>query len=760
MESQPPQVEKSDVNEEKKLIEDKKQRAKKIVTQVFCQLTKGCGREFCTNKDCASNKMKFKDRNLTEKEALKIAIQFVKTMGSDSNKIKLCPSATIPKTIQIEELAQLSEATKEDFEKRFLEVFSSPFTLSFSFLKDREIYLKTDTHNIDFDKLSEFYKIFDAKFDEEERLKLFTTAGENFVDSFKKESKDIEEPWILRSFLINFENPDLMSPSFESIIDRIAYMLESQLNKKNIDSHLKEVLQGSDQEFIMEELKEDMTVHETYKIQSDILVYWLSKLDKERFLDHIRKFQNILSINIFNESFNSENVLEFLDTLESQESRAFIRLLSLLDIYHGANVNKEPEDQINYLEFNNDGFNKEMCLDVDLGGHYEVWVRAMNFCDRNDVPFRKYEVTTFCNYPWLLDTTAKGEIMMTEAKIYMQQMADEELANIFIQGLSSQNPGINNADMIYLQFKVRRDFIIEDTLNNLIREGINLKKQLKVEFEGELGQDEGGVQKEFFQILVRDLFKPEYTMFNYFKDSKLVWFNGETFESNIKFELIGVLMGLAIYNGVILDIHFPVACYKKLLNIEPTLDDIKELDPSTGKSLQYILDCDSPTLQDDLYMTFIYEYEVFGENKTEALKENGANIFVSQENKQEYVELLIDFIFNKSIENQFEAFSRGFHKACGGDALTLFRPEELQKLICGSQKLDFEAMMKETRYDGFEGEEEVLNWFWDILIDEFNEEQQKKFLFFCTGCAKAPVSGLESIGFIIVKNGEDDEKLP
>lgn len=35
--------------------------------------------------------------------------------------------------------------------------------------------------------------------------------------------------------------------------------------------------------------------------------------------------------------------------------------------------------------------------------------------------------------------------------------------------------------------------IIEDTLNCLISEYINFKKPLKVEFEGELGVDEGGV---------------------------------------------------------------------------------------------------------------------------------------------------------------------------------------------------------------------------------------------------------------------------
>lgn len=69
-------------------------------------------------------------------------------------------------------------------------------------------------------------------------------------------------------------------------------------------------------------------------------------------------------------------------------------------------------------------------------------------------------------------------------------------------------------------------------------------------------------------------------------------------------------------------------------------------------------------------------------------------------------------------------------------------------------------MKRETRYDGYEGDEEVIEWFWDILLNELTYEQQKRFLFFCTGCDKAPVAGLESIQFIIMKHGDEDEKLP
>ena len=39
---------------------------------------------------------------------------------------------------------------------------------------------------------------------------------------------------------------------------------------------------------------------------------------------------------------------------------------------------------------------------------------------------------------------------------------------------------------------------------------LDLKKQLYVEFEGEQGIDEGGVSKEFFQLIVEEIFNPDY----------------------------------------------------------------------------------------------------------------------------------------------------------------------------------------------------------------------------------------------------------
>lgn len=88
---------------------------------------------------------------------------------------------------------------------------------------------------------------------------------------------------------------------------------------------------------------------------------------------------------------------------------------------------------------------------------------------------------------------------------------------------------------MYLVLQVRREEILSDTLRQVrpstpcappalrqrslcatalaqissVRKQ-DFKKPLKVRFLGEEGIDEGGVQKEFFQVLLRQLFDPAY----------------------------------------------------------------------------------------------------------------------------------------------------------------------------------------------------------------------------------------------------------
>ena len=82
-----------------------------------------------------------------------------------------------------------------------------------------------------------------------------------------------------------------------------------------------------------------------------------------------------------------------------------------------------------------------------------------------------------------------------------------------------------------LFLKVSRDNLINQTLNQLVYNEHNLRVPLKVAFIGEEGIDEGGISKEFFQLIIKQLFDPAFSMFIYDEEFHYYWINPNTLES-------------------------------------------------------------------------------------------------------------------------------------------------------------------------------------------------------------------------------------
>jgi hypothetical protein len=76
------------------------------------------------------------------------------------------------------------------------------------------------------------------------------------------------------------------------------------------------------------------------------------------------------------------------------------------------------------------------------------------------------------------------------------------------------------------------------------------------------------------------------------QESRTYWFNASTLEAEDEFMLIGLVLGLAIYNGVLLDFPLPIALYRKLLGQQAGLRDLCDMDPTLGRSLNQLLDFD------------------------------------------------------------------------------------------------------------------------------------------------------------------------
>ena len=366
----------------------------------------------------------------------------------------------------------------------------------------------------------------------------------------------------------------------------------------------------------------------------------------------------------------------------------------------------------------------------------------------------------FCliSYIFLFDPASKNEIL----KIFNDQKQAHQILDSLnnIGGILPFNNNLDNPFTIFFILNIRRDNIIEDTLNAVSNPNINLQKPLKVKFVNEQGVDEGGVRKEFFMLLVRQLFDANYGMFNYNEKTRLFWFNYFSFEPKIKFELIGIILGLALFNNIILDVKFPLVIYKKLLGIELNLEDLKECDPDLYNTFTYLKNTKDENLKDILSMNFTVTLDKFGEKIVIPLKENGKNIYIDINNKDEYVSLYLDWYYNKSIEDYFKYFKNGFFRVFDKNLAKLLNAEDLELIICGTQNLDFNQLKIKAKYeDGYNKDSITIKHLWEIL-KEFNEEEKKKFLFFVTGCDRAPINGLGSLELTFSRWGPDSDKLP
>ncbi|XP_063463763.1 probable E3 ubiquitin-protein ligase HERC4 isoform X18 [Pan paniscus] len=396
---------------------------------------------------------------------------------------------------------------------------------------------------------------------------------------------------------------------------------------------------------------------------------------------------------------------------------------------------------------------------IDIRNDYINWVQQQAYgMDVNhgltelaDIP------VTICTYPFVFDAQAKTTLLQTDAVLQMQMAIDQahrqNVSSLFLPVIESVNP--------CLILVVRRENIVGDAMEVLRKtKNIDYKKPLKVIFVGEDAVDAGGVRKEFFLLIMRELLDPKYGMFRYYEDSRLIWFSDKTFEDSDLFHLIGVICGLAIYNFTIVDLHFPLALYKKLLKKKPSLDDLKELMPDVGRSMQQLLDYPEDDIEETFCLNFTITVENFGATEVKELVLNGADTAVNKQNRQEFVDAYVDYIFNKSVASLFDAFHAGFHKVCGGKVLLLFQPNELQAMVIGNTNYDWKELEKNTEYKGeYWAEHPTIKIFWEVF-HELPLEKKKQFLLFLTGSDRIPILGMKSLKLVIQSTGGGEEYLP
>lgn len=304
----------------------------------------------------------------------------------------------------------------------------------------------------------------------------------------------------------------------------------------------------------------------------------------------------------------------------------------------------------------------------------------------------------------------------------------------------------NKETLMRIDIVVSRSNILEDSFRCLMKaKPHELIGKLNIEFLNEDALDYGGVSREWFFELSKAMLNPAIALFEHAgSDDYLLKISPQS-SINLDhldyFRFVGRVLGLAVKHAHYIEGAFVMPMYKMLLSKDVNLLDMEQVDATFHGSLLWMLENDITGIIDN---TFADEQLSFGEVKTIELKPGGAEIPVTEDNKREYVELMIKHRLISDIKEQYQALKKGFDDVVPPRFMTMFDERELELIICGLGEIDVDDWSTNTDYRGCDDNDMIVQWFWKS-VRSMEPEVRARLLQFVTGTSRVPVTGFKDL---------------
>lgn len=318
-----------------------------------------------------------------------------------------------------------------------------------------------------------------------------------------------------------------------------------------------------------------------------------------------------------------------------------------------------------------------------------------------------------------------------------------------------------------IDVSIRRGHIAQDGYDRLAE--ADLRAPIAITFidqfgEPEAGIDGGGVFKEFFTSLCKEVFDTDRGLWLANKRNE-IYPNPHSYATephNLNwYRFIGRILGKALYKGILVEVAFAGFFLAKWLDKQSFLDDLASLDPDLYQGLIFLKNYTGDV--EDLALNFTVAIEEFGVAKAVDLIPDGSNVPVTRENRLQYIYLTSHYRLSKQIKLQSEAFFEGLSDMIDPKWLRMFNQQELQILLGGvNAPVDVQDLRAHTQYGGlYDNDESTIQTFWKVLED-FDQEQRRLFLRFVTSCSRPPLLGFRQLSplFAIRDAGSDEDRLP
>ena len=273
----------------------------------------------------------------------------------------------------------------------------------------------------------------------------------------------------------------------------------------------------------------------------------------------------------------------------------------------------------------------------------------------------------------------------------------------------------------------------------------NYNGYIEFDFNNEIGKGIGPTN-EFYSNLFHSFMERNLKYFIINKDNFLYPLPKFSDKKNKKeillnFSFLGFIIARCILDDRLIDIPlsktFIDLVTEKTINLNDIQNIHKEIYDFISKK-DYIEDIKS------LNLYFIFPNK---ENDIELIK-NGKNILITNENINEYIINLYNFLFeSKEIKEIINSFKEGFNNVFPIERLNYLSSEEIQNIILTSEIENWEEkeISKFINIEhGYTIESIQIKYFFKYL-SELNKENKKKFLKFITGSERLPFLGFEGL---------------
>lgn len=321
---------------------------------------------------------------------------------------------------------------------------------------------------------------------------------------------------------------------------------------------------------------------------------------------------------------------------------------------------------------------------------------------------------------------------------------------------------------------------------------------LEFQFENEVGTGLGPTLE--YYALIGKAIKEEPNMWRETTDNTLypnpLNMKTKSFEDkkNIEmfFELVGTITARSLMDERLIDLPISVVFWKLVFSETAILEDVEQIDKPFYKGLKMVQDLidsknkhslssfptqynemhmkefseefcppdhpqnwDCPDIQhneneiniEDLCLTFALP----GTENINLVK-NGHKKIVNEKGMNDYLRLILNWLFNDAVKLQVNAFRKGINNVFRMDALKCFLFEELEGLISGEdsqgrgiQKWNKKTLLENVIPDhGYDNHSPAFLNFIQYM-EELNQEELRNFLMFITGSPRLPLGGLKSL---------------